>query len=93
MYLFILVMLGLHRCAQSFSSCGEWSFCNSCRTWASHCGAFSCCGPQVMGLPASEVVMHRFSCLTAYISDGTHFCCIGRQILSHWTTRETLRYF
>ena len=64
MYLFVLVMLGLHRCAQSFSSCGEWRllFCNSCRTWASHCGAFSCCGPQVMGLPASEVVMHGFSC-------------------------------
>ena len=45
-------MLGLHCCAQSFSSCGEWRllFCNSCCSRASHCGAFSCCGAQVIGL-------------------------------------------
>ena len=45
-YLF-LSALGLHCCARAFSSCG---------VRASHCGGFSCCGPQALGARASVVV-------------------------------------
>ena len=40
-------MLGLHRCARLFSSCGPR---------ASHCGGFSCCRVQALGEQASAVV-------------------------------------
>ena len=55
-YLFILFLaaLGLHCCAQAFSSCGEWRLLFGAR--ASHCGGFSCCGAWTLGARASVVV-------------------------------------
>ena len=55
---------------------------------------FSCC--RVTGLSGlgSVVVAHRLSCSTAceifWTRDRTHFPCVGRWILYHWTTREVL---
>ena len=40
-YLF-LAALGLHCCAQAFSSCGERGATLRCNEQASHCGGFSC---------------------------------------------------
>ena len=47
-----MAVLGLHCCAQAFSSCGE-------RT--SHCRGFSCCGARALGAQASVVVAHGLS--------------------------------
>ena len=33
--------LGLCRCVQAFSSCGEQGLLSSCSGWISHCGSFS----------------------------------------------------
>ena len=38
-----LAVLGLHCCAQAFSSCWEWGLFCSCTVQASHCRSFSCC--------------------------------------------------
>ena len=43
-----MVVLGLHCCAQVFSSCGELLF--SFGAQASQCSGFSYCGAQAMGL-------------------------------------------
>ena len=37
-----LVVLGLHRCVQTFSSCVEWWLFSSCRTQALGCGLSTC---------------------------------------------------
>ena len=48
-YLFWAV-LGLHCCAQVFSSCGKWGLLSSCiARVASHCGGFSWYGAQALG--------------------------------------------
>ena len=36
-----------------------------CGAWASHCGGFSCCRAWALGMQASVVVAHRFSCSAA----------------------------
>ena len=53
-YLFLLAALGLC-CARAFSHCGEQGllFVNSAH---SHCGGFSCCGAQALGMKVSVVV-------------------------------------
>ena len=64
----ILAALGLHCCAQAFSSC-------SAR--ASHCGGFSCCEAQALGAQASVVVAHRVSCSMAcgiFPDQGLNLC-------------------
>ena len=63
-YLFIylfLAALGLHCCAQAFSSCGERGATLHCGARASHFGGFSCCGARVLGARASVVVARRLS--------------------------------
>ena len=49
----LLAVLGLHFCAQAFSSCGEWGLlfiavCGLLIVVASHCRGFSCCGAQAL---------------------------------------------
>ena len=44
-----LTVLGLHCCAQAFSSFSEWGLLSSCRAWASHWGRFSCCRARALG--------------------------------------------
>ena len=67
------------------------------RCTAPHCGGFSCCGAQALGVRASVVVAHGLSCFVACgifpTRARTHVPCIGRQILNHCTTREALRMF
>ena len=58
-YLF-LAALGLHCCAQAFSSCGERGATLRCSAWASHCGDFSCCGAWALGVRASVVAASGF---------------------------------
>ena len=33
-----------------------------CGAWASHCGGFSCCGTQALGMPATVVAARGLSC-------------------------------
>ena len=57
-YLF-LVALGLRCCAQAFSSCSEWGLLFVVvHRLLIHCGGFSCCGAQAVGVRASVVVAH-----------------------------------
>ena len=39
-----------HCCTWTFSICGEWGLLSSCGVWASHCGSFSSCGAQTLGM-------------------------------------------
>ena len=70
-------------CMQAFSTCGAS---------ASHCGGFSYWRAQDLEYTGSVVAAHRFSCPEAwgiFPDQGSNpRPCIGRQILSHWTTRE-----
>ena len=59
-YLF-LAALGLHCCAQAFSSCDEQGLLFRCGVQASHCGGLSCCGARALGVRASVVVAHGLS--------------------------------
>ena len=54
-------MLGLHCCAQAFSSCSEWGATLRCGAQASHCSGFSCCGAWALDAWASVVVACRLS--------------------------------
>ena len=67
-----------------------------CGAQAFHCGGFSCCTAQALGMLASVVVVRGLSCPEAcgilQTRDQTRIPCIGRQILNHWTTREVQRY-
>ena len=88
----LLVALGLHCCAHAFSSCGKRGLLSSCGTQVPHCDGFSCCGAWALGFMAWEVAAHGLSLSTAcgILSDQglNHIPFIGRQILSHWATRE-----
>ena len=56
-YLFWAV-LGLHWCAQAYSSCGKWGLLSSCiARVASHCGGFSWSGAQALGRTGFLVVV------------------------------------
>ena len=56
--------LGLHCCAQAFSSCSQQGLLSGCSVWASHCSGFSC-GTRALGTLVSVVVMHGLSCPVA----------------------------
>ena len=98
-YLF-LAALGLHCCAQAFSSCGEAGATLRYGAWASHCSGFSCCKAQALGTRASVVVAHEFSSCgsraqllrsmweSSRTRDRTCVPCIDRWILNHCATRE-----
>ena len=79
-------MLSLHSCAPAFSSCDEWGLLPSCGAQASHCAYLSCCGAQALGMQASVVVAHRFSCpetCELFPNQGSNLGpLIGRQILA-----------
>ena len=79
-------MLGLHCCAQAFSSCSEWGLLSTCGAQASHCSGFSCCGARALEqrLVGLIALRHVGSSQTR---DWTHVPYAGRQILNHWTTK------
>ena len=54
-------VLDLRHCVQAFSSCSECGLLSSCSAWASHCGSFSCCRAQALGLTGSIVAKHGLS--------------------------------
>ena len=60
MYLFFIV-LGLCRCAWTFSNCGERGLLPSCGAQASLRGGFSCCRGRALGARASAVAAHGLS--------------------------------
>ena len=53
-----MAVLGLHCCAQAFSSCGEWGLL-FLAVRGLHCGGYSCWGARALGVQASVVVTHR----------------------------------
>ena len=57
---------------------------------ASHCGGFSCCRPLALGHTGLFAPQHVGS---SQVKDWTHVTWAGRQILYHWTTRDTLFCF
>ena len=60
-YLFWGAALGLHCCAQAFSSCSKQGLLSVCSAWASHCSGFSC-GTWALGTLVSLVMVHGLSC-------------------------------
>ena len=80
---FFLAALGLHCCAQAFSSSSAQ---------ASHCGGFSCgARPQCSW---TQWLWHRdvaapWHVGSSQIRDLTGVCCTARWTLNHWTTGET----
>ena len=60
-----LTALGLHCSEWAFSSCGEQGLLSRCDVPASHCGGFSGCRAQALGLTSSAVAVHRLSCPAA----------------------------
>ena len=54
----LMAVLGLHCCAQAFSSCGEWGLL-FLAVRGLHCGGCSCWGARALGVQASVVVTHR----------------------------------
>ena len=83
-------MLGLGCCTQAFSGCSKQGLFSGCGVQASHWGSCSCCGAQAIGVRASEVAAHRFSCPAAcgifLDKDQTCVPCV-----IHWTTKEVCR--
>ena len=59
-FLLFVSALGLHCCAQAFSSYDERGLHSSCGAWASHCSGF--CEAGALGLWASVVVVQELSC-------------------------------
>ena len=53
MYTLFMVVLGLHGCAQAFSSFRDCGLLSSCGAQASHSGGFSCCRACALGAWAS----------------------------------------
>ena len=89
-----MAALGLHWFAQAFSSCSKQGLLSSCDAWATHSGGFFCgawtlgawaSGAAACGLTGVVTTRHVGS---SQNRDRTHVPCIGRQILSHCTTRE-----
>ena len=60
-FLFFLTVLGLRCCVQAFSSWRRARATLRCGAWASHCGGFSCCRAQALGVRASVVEVRGLS--------------------------------
>ena len=62
-YLFYLLLaaLGLCCCARAFSKLWRAGATLHCGARASHCGGFSCCGAQALGMQASVAVARGLS--------------------------------
>ena len=79
-FLLFVSALGLHCCAQAFSSYDEHGLHSSCGAWASHCSGFSC-EAGALGLWASVVVVQELSCPGAcgiFWNQGSNLCPL------HW---------
>ena len=90
-YLTVLALCCCVGLSQGSESWGSVMALPSCRSWASRCSGFSCCGAQAL--------KHRLSsCGTqvpwyvesSRIRDRTRVSYIGNWILYHWATREAL---
>ena len=100
---FLFVILFIFGCAESSLLCGLFSACGA---WASSCRGFSCCGARqgtwtsVVAKELSSRAQARSLWPTGLVAprqlgstqirDWTHVSWIGRHILYHWATRETL---
>ena len=94
-FLFIylpLVVLGCYCCLQAFSICcerdrGWWGVDGNSLLRSSHCGSFSCCRAQALGLWASVVahgqVVAPWHAESSQTRNQTHFRCIGRRFPIH----------
>ena len=90
-----MAALGLSCCSWALSSCSEQGLLSSCGARASRYGGFSC-GARALGHSGSVAVVHGLGCPQVWESSQTRgwsrFPCIGRRILYHWTTGETLMF-
>ena len=88
-----LIALGLHYCAQAFSSCRERGLL-SVVVHRPIAVASLVVEHGLWGTGASVVMVQGFSCPAEYGifpgRDGTRVPCIGRWTLNHWITREVL---
>ena len=99
-FYFTLKNLSIFGCARSsllcglFSSCSEPGLLSRCRPWASHCGRFSRCRAQALGVQASVVVALGLSCPVVcgiFLNQGSNrVSSIGRWFLIHCATSEVL---
>ena len=93
----LLAALSVHCCAQASSSCSKRGPLSS---WgdglliaaASPLVAHGLWGPRASGLQFSGLVASRHVG-SFWTRDQTSVLDIGRQILNHWATRDSLKYF
>ena len=91
-----MAVLALHCCRKGCSNCGRQGLLSSCGVQASHCGSFSCCRAQALGVWASVVVARMGLVASRHVEsflsrDQTHVHRIGRWVLNQWTTRQVLQ--
>ena len=71
-------MLDVCCCARAFSSCGELGLLLVVVP-VSHCGGFSGCGAQTLGVQASVVAARRLaSCVTRVLERAGFSSCVAR---------------
>ena len=94
-FFFFFALLGLSLDAKTGLlqlQCTGFSLWGLLTAGASHCGGFSCCRTQALGVQASVAVARGLSCPTAHgilPDQGSNSCPLHwRQLLNHWTTRE-----
>ena len=101
-YIYLFIYLFIFGCVGSLLLCAGFLQLQRagttlrCGARASHCGGFSRCGAWALGVWASVVAAGGLSCSVACgaVQDqGSKPCpCIGRRILNHCVTRETLSH-
>ena len=82
--------LGLHCRSWAFSSCSGRELLS--RRGACHGGGFPCCRARALDTQTSGVVAQGSAAPrlvgSSLTRDWTHVHCVGRWILTHWTTRK-----
>ena len=83
LFIFLLRWFFIATCGLSLAVVGGWGATLGCGAQASHCGGFSCCGAQALGVRASVVVAHGLSCSTAcgiFPDQGLNLCPLNWQV-------------
>ena len=57
---------------------GEWELLSGCGVWASHCGGFSGCGTQALGIHGLQELWHKLL-LGMWVFPDPNSCLLNRQ--------------
>ena len=97
MYFNMYFLVNVFGCVGSLLLCAGlfwlWRAGATLRSWASHCGGFSC-GALALGCLDWVVMVPGLSCPVAcgfFPDQALNLCPLHWLILNHWTTREALQ--